>query len=165
MLMASSGFCDSCHFNEDPGRLTLTKVSSSTICFMKSLLFIICCFMLPFVFTDVNAALPCNLDSVIAPAFLNNIKLSAVIHLPASAFYKVSGRKPSFKEKLAFPLLKMDMKKAVARDRNVTVGQYLTAHKKLTAGQSMLIILGALIVILLIIALSSPMIHLPPIVG
>lgn len=86
---------------------------------------------------------------------LLNMPLRVFLRLSAKDYCRMTGQKLTLKQKLSFGFLKLKMKMADKKNKDMTVGQFMEPEKKkLGAGWIILIVLGGILIILLIIGLS-----------
>jgi hypothetical protein len=122
---------------------------------MKSVILIICCLLAFSNFNKVNASFIITPGSTIYPETWKNLKASEFVMLSAKDFSKITGKKLSLKDRIAFSVMKIKMKHAIKKNKNLTMGEYLATSKKLSIGWVVLITVVCVIVLVSLIILIS----------
>jgi hypothetical protein len=122
---------------------------------MKSVILIICCLLDFSNFNKVNASFIITPGSTIYPETWKNLKASEFVMLSAKDFSKITGKKLSLKDRIAFSVMKIKMKHAIKKNKNLTMGEYLATSKKLSIGWVVLITVVCVIVLVSLIILIS----------
>lgn len=132
---------------------TLTKTRR-----MKKIIFIISCLLAFSGFNSsyASSSVVTNVPApVVYPEAWKNLKLSEFIKLTPKNYTDISGKKMTVKERIAFSVIKMKMKRAIKKDQNLTVSEFLAAPGKISTGILILLIVGIIAIIILIVALAT----------
>lgn len=86
------------------------------------------------------------------PPGILEMKLSEFIHLSARDFCLMTDTKMNLRARVSFTMLKMNMKKTVKKNPDMTVGQYLSTPTKQEVKWWLIILVVALVVIFFALA-------------
>lgn len=84
-----------------------------------------------------------------------HMKASEFVKLSSKDFSRLIGRKMTLKEDISFLIMNKSMKHSIKKNPNLTVNEYMAAHKGISTVGWIFIILGALLLILVIIAIIA----------
>lgn len=83
------------------------------------------------------------------------VRLQWALSLTARDYERVTGKTLNPLQRIAFPLLKSKMKKALSKNPDMTIQEFLSARKKMATWlKILLIVLGALLLAFIIFALA-----------
>lgn len=121
----------------------------------KSVLVIFCLFSF-YNLNKVHAAFSTSEIPVTNNQPWKNLKAVEFVKLSAKNFSKLCGKKLTLKEKISFQVLKMEMKKEIKKNPNLTVSEFLSHKKKLGTGWIILIcVVGTVLLLGLIFIISG----------
>jgi hypothetical protein len=90
---------------------------------------------------------------VTPPNTWKDFKVRHIVCLSANDFTAVTGKKLNLPQRIAFAIMKKKMKKAVRKNQDITVGEYLTTLKKLEMIWLIVVLVLALLLLVVILAL------------
>lgn len=102
----------------------------------------------------MSVTLASNLSKPIDPVYSESwMQMKAVdfIKLSIKDFAQLSQKKLTLKEKIAFTVLKKQLKREIKKNPDVMVGAYLAENKKISTGAWIAIILGVALIITIIV--------------
>ena len=116
---------------------------------MAKLYFIVIgfCFLSP-------AASASTRSSDILPHELPNIRVAEFLAFSAMDLEKLTGRKMNLSERISFVKLKSKMKKAVKKNPDLTVHEYIHSGKRASAGAVILYLLLGAVLLLFVLFLA-----------
>jgi hypothetical protein len=88
------------------------------------------------------------------PVPWRNLKVSEFLRFSTIDYNPVAGKRFNLKQRIEFTAMKIGMRRALKRNQNITVDQYLATPKKPRVWLIALIILGFITLTILILALA-----------
>jgi hypothetical protein len=80
-----------------------------------------------------------------------DLPLRDFIQLSPQEFYTVTGQKMKLKDKLQFAVVKLAMKKAIRKNRDMTVREFLSSKKNPGAIGGVFLVLGAIVLVMFVL--------------
>lgn len=120
---------------------------------MKKLIFFI--FSATFLFTTLETGASTFLRPGIEKKEWERLLVKDVVQFSVKDYCRVTGKTLTVKERVAFKMMQLKMKKALKKNPELTVGMFLESQQKLDAVWIVLIVVLGLILLLLLVFLLS----------
>src|SRR5688500_10950648 len=102
--------------------------------------------MLLFVSIDSNSSVPPKHHYNIL-----NLSIKDFLQLTPQQFYKLTGYRMKFKDRVKLAFLKLSMKKAIKKNRDMTVKEFLGSKKEPGAFGAVALVLGAILLVMFVL--------------